>query len=527
MPSTHEVTNQPPPLVDYNLYLVDPVLQHATERAGASWIGEAATEFGAILGTEEVQRWGVEANETVPVLQTHDRFGRRRDEVEFHPSWHMIMGMSVGRRLHSLPWHDPQHGAHAARASLLYLAAQAEAGHLCPLSMTYASVPVIRQHPRLLQDWEPRIHSNWYDPGFAPIAKKNSVLVGMAMTEKQGGSDVRANSTTAMKLGGDQYLLTGHKWFCSAPMCDAFLVLAQAPGGLTCFFLPRWTFDGDPNHMYFQRLKRKLGNRSNASSEVEFEAAWALRIGEEGRGVATIIDMVNHTRLDCVVTSAALMRQSLVQAMHHCRHRSAFGKLLGDQPLMKNVLADLAIECEAATLLGMRLAQSFDDQPAFARLATAVAKYWVTKRSVLVAAEAMECLGGNGYVEESMMPRIYREAPLNSIWEGSGNVNCLDVLRAVRKDPASLEAVLAEIARSNHPLLDNMDFTPPQDEALARRFTERLALGLQASLIAQHSSPAVIDAFLASRLGSSVTHSIGTLPEGTNFDAILKSAWAA
>ena len=419
---SHEVLNQPPALSGYNLFTTDPALCEAVERECAAWAVPQLTEFGRVLGTEELIRRGFQANEYPPVLETHDRFGHRRDEVEFHPAWHDLMRLSIANGLHSLPWKEPRRGAHVARAASMILAGENEAGHLCPLSMTYSSVPVLRLAPALAREWEPSVLSTEYDPRFRPHAEKTGALIGMGMTEKQGGSDVRANTTRAEPVSGAEYRITGHKFFCSAPMSDAFLVLAQAAGGLTCFFLPRWTPDGERNGFLIQRLKRKLGNRANASSEVEFENAWAHRIGEEGRGVATIMDMVQHTRLDCCLGSAAIIRRALVEAIHHARHRSAFGKLLSDQPLMRAVLADLALESEATTLLVMRLARAFDrragdpHEHAFARLATAVSKYWISKRAPAFIAEALECLGGSGYVEESdyaaAVPRIAAELHL-------------------------------------------------------------------------------------------------------------------
>src|SRR5215469_4667585 len=447
-----EALNQVPPLTNYNLFLTDGTLLAAVERSGAGWAREQVTELGRLLGTEEVQRWGFDANENTPVLHTHDRFGNRRDEVVFHPSWHNLMRTAIANRVHSLPWVEKRKGAHVARAALMMLTSQNEGGHNCPISMTSSGVATLRSEPDLAGKWEPRIFSSEYDPRFAPAPEKKGVLLGMGMTEKQGGSDVRANTTRAEKLGrSNEYLITGHKWFCSAPMCDAFLILAQAPKGLSCFLLPRWTPTGERNKFHIQRLKNKLGNRSNASSEVEFAQAWAHLVGEEGRGVQTIIEMVNHTRLDCAIAAAALMRQALVQALHHSSHRRAFGKLLLEQPLMRNVLADLTLESEAATLLMIRLARSFDrrendaQERAFCRIATAISKYWLCKRAPVHVGEALECLGGNGYVEESVMPRLYREAPLCSIWEGSGNVICLDILRALAREPESVEALLQEL----------------------------------------------------------------------------------
>jgi len=547
---THQIENQPPPLVDYNLFCSDAALREALRREGAAWAEPRVEEFGRLVGTREAIEWGFQANEHPPVLHTHDRFGNRRDEVEYHPAWHQLMRLSVAHRLHNLPWAEPVEGAHVARAAMALLAAQNEAGHFCPISMTYAVAPVLRLQPNLAGEWEQGLLSGEYDPRFRPASEKSGILFGMALTEKQGGSDVRANTTRAEQAGEGEYWITGHKWFCSAPMCDAFLVLAQAPRGLSCFLLPRWTPDRKLNHFHLQRLKRKLGNRSNASSEVEFDGAWARLVGEEGRGVATIIEMVHHTRLDCAIGSAALMRQALAQALHHCRHRCAFGRRLVEQPLMRNVLADLSIESEAATVLTMRLARAFDARPAdrrehaFARLATAVAKYWIGKRAAWQVVEALECHGGNGYVEESILPRLYRESPLNSIWEGSGNVICLDMLRAMRKEPASLESVREEIraaagadrrldayaASLDRDLAEweRLAHGPESDvlnsEAEARRLAERMCLALEGSLLVRHSSPPVADAFCASRLAGHWGHAFGTLPRGVDLAAILERA---
>jgi putative acyl-CoA dehydrogenase len=543
MMPTHEVQNQVPALVDYNLFASDRVLVEAVEREGAGWIGPRAVKLGAILGGAEAIGWGFDANNNPPVLHTHDARGRRMDEVRFHPAWHSLMRLSVEYGLHNLPWAETRDGAHAARAALFFLAGQNEAGHSCPISMTYAAVPTLRRQGNVAAEWEPRIDSTAYDGRFAPAEEKTGVLIGMAMTEKQGGSDVRANTTRAVACDGGgpgtAYRLTGHKWFCSAPMSDAFLVLAQAPGGLSCFLLPRWTPDRALNCFFLQRLKNKLGNRSNASSEVEFDGAWARLVGEEGRGVRTILEMVNHTRLDCTLGSAALMRQTVVQAAHHARHRSAFGRLLKDQPLMQNVLADLAVESEAATLLAMRLARAYDQpgeqESLFRRIATAVAKYWVCKRAAVHAAEALECLGGNGFVEDSFMPRLFRESPLNSIWEGSGNVICLDVLRAIANEAGTMDALLAEIelalggdrrfdqfaaaVKSEWPAMAG-------DPRQARRLVERLALALQGSLVVRLSPRAVSDAFCASRLSTDGGRAFGTLGPSVDCGAIIERAWS-
>jgi putative acyl-CoA dehydrogenase len=528
----HEVLNQPPPLVDHNLFTSDRALREAVAREGGGWACATLEELGRRMGTAEVMEWAALANEFPPVLYTHDRYGRRRDEVQFHPAWHNLMRLAVEHGIHNLPWvhsreKQPRPGAHVARAALAMLALENEAGHVCPISMTYSAVPVLRLNPALAAEWEPRIHATCYDPSFRPAPEKSGVLVGMAMTEKQGGSDVRANITRAEPAGDGAYRLEGHKWFCSAPMSDAFLVLAQAPGGLSCFFLPRWTPEGRRNGIEIQRLKSKLGNRSNASAEVEFHGAWARLVGEEGRGVPTIIDMVQHTRLDCTLGSAALMRRALVEALHHCRYRQAFGRRLIEHALMRNVLADLAIESEAATVLVLRVARAFDENDTpFARLAVAVAKYWTCKRVPVHVAEALECLGGNGYVEESVMPRLYREAPLNSIWEGSGNVIVLDALRTMKKEPESLERLLVEIRLARDPRIERFvaDAIKDVSETDGRRALERLALALQASLLVRFSPPAVADAFCASRLEGDAGRAFGTLRKGTATAEVIDAA---
>ncbi|HUI80120.1 MAG TPA: isovaleryl-CoA dehydrogenase [Bryobacteraceae bacterium] len=520
----HEVFNQPPPLTDYNPFATDHALRDAVAREGAGWACGQLDEFGRTVGGAEAMEWAVQANENPPVLHTHDRYGHRRDEVEYHPAWHHLMRLAVAHGIHNLPWAKPCPGAHVARAALAMLALENEAGHVCPISMTYSAVPVLRRDSALAAEWEPRVHSTSYDPSFRPAPEKAGVILGMAMTEKQGGSDVRANTTKAEPIGKGEYVLDGHKWFCSAPMSDAFLVLAQAPGGLSCFFLPRWRPDGQRNGFHLQRLKSKLGNRSNASSEVEYHGAWARLVGEEGRGVATIIEMVQHTRLDCTIGSAGLMRRALVEAVHHCRHRHAFGRPLIAQPLMRNVLADLAIESEAATVLMMRIARAFDEgDHAFARLAVAVGKYWVSKRTPVFVAEALECLGGNGFVEESPMPRLYREAPLNSIWEGSGNVIVLDALRTMKKEPEALDRLLAEIRLAHDPRLEKSLAGVGKDvpEAEGRRLAERLALALQASLLLRFSPPAIAEAFCASRLAGEGGRAFGTLAHSIDLEPVL------
>ncbi len=528
--------NQPPPLVDYNLFESDAPLRESLEREGGSWAQDMVGELGRLAGTQQAIDWGFQANAHPPVLRTHDRFGNRIDEVEFHSSWHRLMEVSVGHGLHALPWREPRPGAHAARAAAFYVWSQVEGGHGCPVSMTYAAVPALRKQQNLAATWEPLMTTLDYDPGMRAAPTKRGALFGMAMTERQGGSDVRSNTTRAEPTVDGGYLLTGQKWFCSAPMCDAFLVLAQAPRGLTCFLLPRVLTDGTLNRFHILRLKDKLGNRSNASAEIELVDAWAEMVGEEGGGVRTIIEMVNHTRLDCVIGSASLMRQAVAQATHHTAHRTAFGKLLGEQPLMLNVLADIAVESEAATILMMRLAGAFDrasdpEESHFRRVALAVSKYWVCKRAIAVVAEALECHGGNGYVEESIMPRLYREAPLNSIWEGSGNVNTLDVLRAMRREPESIAAFLAEVelARGSDATLDRAvaDLkgelaNAAEAETRARRVVERMALVLQGSLLIRYGDPAVAGAFGASRLAGDWGHSLGTLPPDTRFASIVE-----
>jgi putative acyl-CoA dehydrogenase len=540
---THEVTNQVPPLSGYNVFESDRALAEALQREGADWAEDACRELGEIAGSETAQAWGVQANVNPPVLRTHDRYGNRVDEVEFHPSWHRLLDIAVSHGLHALPWRDPRPGGHVARAAM-FMTWQVEAGHGCPISMTYSVVPALRKQPELAAEWEPRFHSLDYDPRFIPVATKRGALCGMAMTEKQGGSDVRTNATRAVPSNGGgpgaEYQITGHKWFCSAPMCDAFLVLAQAPGGLSCFLMPRWLPDGTRNAFHIQRLKDKLGNRSNASSEVEFAGATAWMVGEEGRGVPTIIDMVNHTRLDCVIGTTAQMRQGVAQATHHASYRSAFGKTLIDQPLMRNVLADLALESEAATITAMRLARAYDagsddeQEMLFRRIAAGISKYWICKRGPAHAAEALEVLGGNGYVEDSGMPRLFRESPLNSIWEGSGNVICLDVLRAMAKTPQAVDVLFEEIelASGADPRLDAFvgsvrdELADPSDgiEGRARRIVERLALALQGSLMVRHASPAAADAFCASRLGGDWGRAFGTLPSGIDAGGIVERA---
>ncbi|MFJ3821833.1 acyl-CoA dehydrogenase family protein [Streptomyces nodosus] len=537
--TTHTVTNQAPPLVGYDVFTADRTLVAAVERhLDPALLDESRAELsrlGQSAGSAQLQEWGVLANEFPPRLRTHDRYGNRIDEVEFHPAWHRLLGKGVSAGL-TAAWARP--GGHVRRAAAFIVWTQVEAGTGCPLSMTHAAVPALRVDPALAAEWEPRLTSTLYDQELRPAAQKPGVLFGMGMTEKQGGSDVRANTTSARPLAEDgTYELTGHKWFCSAPMSDGFLVLAQAPGGLTCFLVPRVLADGTRNVFLLQRLKDKLGNRSNASSEVEFDGTWARRVGEEGRGVRTIIEMVAATRLDCALGSASLMRQAVAQAIHHCTYREAFGGKLVDKPLMRNVLADLALESEAATTLTLRLAAAYDDgsaqERAFLRLAVPAAKYWVTKRCTPVVTEASECLGGNGYVEESGMPRLLRESPLNSVWEGAGNVQALDVLRALQREPQALDAFLRGVGQArgaDHRLdgaIKNL-LTELADlegvEARARRVVERIALVLQGSLLVRYAPPAVADAFCASRLGGDWGSAFGTLPHSLDLAAVVERA---
>ena len=537
--TTHTVTNQAPPLVQYDVFGADRALAEAVGRhLGPEVRDEALAELsglGRTAGSAQVQEWGVQADEHPPRLRTHDRYGHRIDEVDFHPAWHRLLGKGVSAGL-TAAWGRP--GGHVRRAAAFLMWTQVEAGTCCPLSMTHAAVPALRTDPALATEWEPLLTSVIYDRTLRPAHLKPGVLFGMGMTEKQGGSDVRANTTTARPLAEDgAYELTGHKWFCSAPMSDAFLVLAQAPGGLTCFLVPRVLADGTRNVFLLQRLKDKLGNRSNASAEVEFDGTWARRVGEEGRGVRTVIGMVAATRLDCVLGSAGLMRQAVAQAVHHCTYREAFGGKLVDKPLMRNGLADLALESAAATALGLRLAAAYDDgaeqERALLRIAVPAAKYWVTKRCPPVAVEAAECLGGNGYVEESGLPRLVRESPLNSIWEGAGNVQALDVLRALRREPAALDAYLREVgqARGADHRLDGAIkdlLTELADlegvEGRARRLAERLALVLQGSLLVRFAPPQVADAFCAARLGGDGGAAFGTLPHTLDLASVVERA---
>jgi len=531
-----QASNQPPPLAGYNAWEQDAILRAAVEREGGGWIGERAHKLGELVGSERMQLLADQANRHLPQLRTHDRFGARVDAVDYHPAYHELMALAFGAGLHSLAWKAQRDGAFVARAALNYLWNQAENGTSCPVTMAFAAVQVMRNEPQLAAEWEPKLLADAYDPNPVHLSRKNAVTVGMAMTEKQGGSDLRTNQTIAVELGDGAYALEGHKWFCSAPMSDGFLTLARTSAGVTCFFAPRSLADGTRNGIHLQRLKDKCGNRSNASSEIEYHGAWARRIGAEGRGIATLIEMAHLTRFDIVVASAGMMRGALNQVLHHCEHRSAFGKRLAEQPLMQNVLADLALETEAATLLAVRLARALDrsahdpQERLLSRILTPVAKYWLAKRNPAFMFEAMECLGGNGYVEEAPLARFYREAPVNSIWEGSGNVACLDVLRSMQKQPDSVAVLLAEIragASGDRRLALFVDAIEAQlaerdqIEQRARRIVEALALAMQASLMARHAAPSAAAAFLSSRVRGDWGHAFGTLPKGARCGEIV------
>jgi putative acyl-CoA dehydrogenase len=532
---THEVVNQPPPFAGRNLWADDVALADAVQREGGAAFLATLQAYGGSAG-DALYRLGFDANRDRPRLRTHDAQGHRIDTVEFHPAYHQLMDAAKRHGVAGLSWHDGRPGAHVARAALSFLHHQAEAGTSCPLTMTHAAVAVLRQDPALAE-WADKAAAPVYDPRDVPIADKAGITLGMGMTEKQGGSDVRSNATRAEPRADGSYALVGHKWFFSAPMSDGFLVLAQAPGGLTCFLMPRRLADGNRNAFRLMRLKDKLGDWSNASSEIELCGAWARRVGDEGRGVATIIGMVMMTRLDCMLGAAAEMRMALAQALHHTRHRSSFGRRLCDHPLMANVLADLAIESEAATTFAIRVARAVDQAPhdaheaAFARIATAVGKYWVCKRAAVFVNEAQECLGGAGYVEESMLPRLYRQAPLNSIWEGSGNIQCLDVLRALAREPQVLPVLEAELETvvGYDPRYDaalealRAQLSSAPSEAQARRVTERLALLLQASVLLRAQSP-LAAAFVRSRLGGEQGRAFGTLPDDVDHQAIMARA---
>ncbi|WP_082221047.1 acyl-CoA dehydrogenase family protein [Luteipulveratus halotolerans] len=534
---THEVLNQVPPLVGHST-ADDPALIEGLRREGAAWAEDEVREVGRLAGSAQAQEWADLVEHHPPVLRTHDRYGHRIDEVDYIPAYHQLMQTAVSHGLHAAPWADERPGAHVARAAK-FMAWSVDAGHGCPISMTYAVVPALRQNPSLAAQFEPLLVNREYDFGLRDPAAKRGLIAGMSMTEKQGGSDVRANTTTATQVGDGAYALTGHKWFTSAPMSDLFLTLAQAPGGLSCFLVPRVLPGGDRNAMSLMRLKDKLGNHSNASSEIEYDGATGWLVGEEGRGVRTIVEMVNMTRLDCVIGSSMGMRSALVQATHHARHRRAFGTALVDQPLMRNVLADMAVESEAATTTMMRLAGANDlavqgdsQEGAFRRIALAVSKYYICKRGPVLAGEALECLGGNGYIEDSGLPRIYRELPLLSIWEGSGSVAALDALRAIAKEPQTLDAFFDEVEQaSGETRLDDAvarlkkELTAFDDiELRARRVVELMALVLQGSLLVRHAPSAVADAFCASRLSRDWGGAFGTLPAGLDLGPIIDRA---
>jgi putative acyl-CoA dehydrogenase len=529
--ATHSVENQPPPLAGFDPLACDPALVEALHREGAGDAVALLDRLGHIVASGEAREHARLADAHGPVLHTHDRYGHRIDEVEYHPSWHWLMGTSVGWGLHGTPWvAEPGSGAHVARAAGFYLMSQLEAGHCCPISMTYAAVPALRHDPELARRFEPGLRAQRYEFGLAEPGTKNGLLAGMSMTEKQGGSDVRAATTTATPSSDGTYHIVGHKWFTSAPMNDLFVTLAQAPGGLTCFVLPRVLPDGARNGIRLQRLKDKLGNRSNASAELEYTGAVGWRLGDEGRGVGAIIEMVSMTRLDCVLGSAAVTRAALTEAAHHVSHRSAFGSRLADTPLMQAVIADLALETEAATALAMRLAGAVDrGERGLLRLALPASKYLVCKRAPAAVAEALECLGGNGYVEESGMPRLYREAPLNSIWEGSGNVTALDVLRAVNREPESVDAALEEVDAAagadtwfDRGVRELRTELRGREERRARRLAEMLALCLQGSLLLRHAPEEVSSAFIASRfLPDGPWRTSGTLPAEAHTGALL------
>jgi putative acyl-CoA dehydrogenase len=540
------VTNQPPPLEGYDVFGADPALSEGLEREGAGWAAEELHRLGRRAGGAEAQETGRRANASPPVLRSHDRFGHRIDAVEYHPAYHELMTVAVAEGLHAAPWADDRAGAHVARAAKIITWYQVDGGHICPISMTYSVVPALRHHADLAGEWLPRLCSRRYDPADRPAGEKAGAISGMAMTEKQGGSDVRANTTAARPAPADGdgvYRLTGHKWFCSAPMSDGFLMLAQAPAGLSCFWVPRWTPAGERNRILIQRLKDKLGDRSNASGEIELADTYGVLVGDEGRGVPTIIGMVSHTRLDCSLGSAAIMRQGVAQATWHTHHRAAFGRRLDEQPLMANVLADLALKSEAATTATLRLARAYDGEAAgddrealLTRLATPVIKYWTCKRAPQHAAEALECLGGNGFVEDSGLPRLFRQSPLNGVWEGSGNVICLDVLRALRRSPEAVDAWWSEVdlaagadghldaaaARLRKDLVD-VDGTGG-GEAAARRLVERMAIVFCASLLVRHAPAAVADAYCLSRLAGDGSAVFGTLPSGVDTRSIIDRA---
>jgi putative acyl-CoA dehydrogenase len=536
-------SNQPPPFEGRNLFLADAALREGIVREGAGWAVDNLAAWGGVLGRAATFALAARANRYPPELRSHDRFGNRIDEVDFDPAWSELMDLAMRQGEHASPWTDTRAGAHVARAGAYLMHAGVENGTQCPLTMTFAATPTLRQCasslPWLDTAWLPRMHACCYDPRLLPVSAKTSVLIGMGMTERQGGSDVRSNTTRAEPTGGGEYLITGQKWFFSAPTCDAHLVLAQTERGLSCFFLPRVLPDGTRNRVFIQRLKDKLGNRSNASCEVEFAQAFAWRLGEEGRGIAVIIEMVHHTRLDCAIASAGLMRGAAAQASHHALHRRAFGKRLAEQPLMQNVLADLSLETEAALALALRLARMFEhggDDATLARLATPALKFWLCKRAPTIVAETMEVLGGNGYVEESALPRLYREAPLNSIWEGSGNVMCLDVLRAARREPSTVDVLLAELAsaRGGNAHLDRyvarietLARDASTDEVDARRLAAGIAIALAGAILVRHAPASIADGYCASRCVEGSGGALGMLPRSVDLAAVARRLEAA
>lgn len=544
MAVTHQVENQPQPLENYNSYLTDNALQEALSREGASWAEQELIDFGQLSGSAESIELGFAANANKPQLTTHDRYGHRVDQIDFHPSYHQLMQRSIEHGLHASPWSDPKPGAQVARAAKYYLQTQVEAAHGCPITMTFAAIPALRHQPDLFEKWAPKITAPVYDPRNLPDSEKKGLTIGMAMTEKQGGSDVRRNTTRAFPIAktgpGQVYELVGHKWFVSAPMCDAFLVLAQTENGLSCFLLPRWRPDGSKNPLQIQQLKNKMGNVANASSETELRGAFAWMIGDEGRGVRTIIEMVATTRYDCMIGSSSGIRQASVQAIHHASNRAAFDATLSEQPLMQNLLADLAIESEAAMTYTMRMARAMDNQQnehekLLARIATPIGKYWICKRAPNHAYEAMEAIGGSGLMETHIMPRLFRESPVNAIWEGSGNVQCLDVLRAIDKQPEVLDAFFAEIKRAGgaDKRLDRFaqalkeEFSNSKNfQYRARNLTDRMALALQGALLVEHAPAAVADAFCAGRLDGHTGLNYGNLPTGLDCAAIVERARA-
>ena len=546
--ATHDVINMPPHLGDQDLWHSDSALQETVRREGAGWATDHLATFGQLAGADETFDKANQANRYPPELHAFDRHGMRINQVKFHPAYHDLMQLAVANGVANYAWNHTGPGAHVAHGALTYLFHQVEGGVMCPMAMAYSAIPALHTTPAIAEQWITRLLSTQYDRRDIPVEQKTGALMGMFMTEKQGGSDVRTNTTRAIPVAatatgiGNEYMLSGHKFFCSAPMCDAFLTLAYSEEGLSCFLVPRWRPDGERNGLHLQRIKDKLGNRSNASTEMELQEAWGIMVGEEGRGVRTIIDMVQHNRIYCANASAGTMRQALVQALHHTQHRQAFGKALINQPLMQNVLADLALEAEAAMSLSLRISRAMDhaandeSEAALARIGTAIAKYWVCKRTPGQVVEALECHGGPGYIEESIMPRLYREAPLNSIWEGSGNVMCLDVLRAMVREPAAIPAIIAELelAQGGNVALDR-SVTALKDELAvsddleyrARWLTEQLALTLQGALLVRHAPESIADAFCASRFGNVYRGAFGTLPPGCDVHAIIQRALAS